>query len=594
MGKQFAGLFSDIFKNLETADFNQINAFLGSNYSIEDYDANPKKSLKSAYNKSYDTYRDTSIMKKAPSSIINRYSLLTYMGLHGTPGRDLSGFYKSLKSNELHGGFTTRNPTTTNIVNYFRQWKGGIEYDYSDFLFCNYNRKIPNNYLITVRRFAQPVEDNIYNALKKTFDLDSDGNAGALKSVDLTSPDMARAVTWMSEVTGNSMQDILSFTYGYNWNEQSNDENTRQDNESGYTNQPFYQKSGLIGRAFFDTVKGENVQSKRMKERRSGHDPLSETYENFVIGPVNVINKMMTRGRGLNFDQDLTLNFEYKLKSYEGINPKVAMLDIFANLMVLTYSNANFWGGANRFFSNDGYVASRFGDLDKLKSGDLSGYMGTVVDEVSDGFSNVFGTPDQGYTKESVLSGLKKVGGNILGNMLGGFVDSMFGAPPAYVAAKGMLTGEATGNWHITVGNPINPIAMMGNMILTDSKISFDGGLGYDDFPEKLKCSMTFKHARPRDKTDIESMFNAGKGRLYGSPEGFRDVLNLAGMDEPVYGAFQFDKNGKIKENRSQVNIRDADRISDNDYGRKAERFQKWGQSKSHEYLDMVDRFIHT
>jgi hypothetical protein len=97
MGKQFAGLFSDIFKNLETADFNQINAFLGSNYSIEDYDANPKKSLKSAYNKSYDTYRDTSIMKKAPSSIINRYSLLTYMGLHGTPGRDLSGFYKSLK-----------------------------------------------------------------------------------------------------------------------------------------------------------------------------------------------------------------------------------------------------------------------------------------------------------------------------------------------------------------------------------------------------------------------------------------------------------------------------------------------------------------
>jgi hypothetical protein len=241
------------------------------------------------------------------------------------------------------------------------------------------------------------------------------------------------------------------------------------------------------------------------------------------------------------------------------------MLDIFANLMVLTYSNANFWGGANRFLAGGGFVASRFGDVDLLRAGKAKEYYQSVVSAIVPGLDNLKGTTDGGRVKINldVKNGVKgfidsvkdsvsslfsgKGTQNLLGNMMGGFINKFIGAPPAAMHAKGLITGEATGNWHVTIGNPINPIAMIGNLIMSDAVITFGGGLGYDDFPTELNMEVTLKHARPRDKTDFESIFNAGKGRLYASPEGFKDVGNLQGKDVDVYGAFQFDDSGRKK-----------------------------------------------
>jgi hypothetical protein len=38
-----------------------------------------------------------------------------------------------------------------------------------------------------------------------------------------------------------------------------------------------------------------------------------------------------------------------------------------------------------------------------------------------------------------------------------------------------------------------------------------------------MKVEMTLKPGRPRDKTEIESMFNAGRGRMYLQPEWAND-----------------------------------------------------------------------
>jgi hypothetical protein len=62
-------------------------------------------------------------------------------------------------------------------------------------------------------------------------------------------------------------------------------------------------------------------------------------------------------------------------------------------------------------------------------------------------------------------------------------------------------------------------------------------GLGYDDFPMEVKFEIDMKHAKPRDKGDIENMFNAGKGRIYASAAGMEDVLNLAGKEVATYGS---------------------------------------------------------
>ena len=78
---------------------------------------------------------------------------------------------------------------------------------------------------------------------------------------------------------------------------------------------------------------------------------------------------------------------------------------------------------------------------------------------------------------------------------------------------------------------------MMGNMICDNGTMNFSNELGYDDFPMEVKFEIDLKHGKPRDKGDIENMFNAGKGRIYASAAGEEDILNLAGSDANIYGA---------------------------------------------------------
>lgn len=80
-------------------------------------------------------------------------------------------------------------------------------------------------------------------------------------------------------------------------------------------------------------------------------DPYSNgPYENRVIGPVNVINKVMKRKRGLKFSMDgLTLKFHYVARPVGGINAKAALLDILGNIMTMCSASAQFFGGAHRF-----------------------------------------------------------------------------------------------------------------------------------------------------------------------------------------------------------------------------------------------------
>jgi hypothetical protein len=81
----------------------------------------------------------------------------------------------------------------------------------------------------------------------------------------------------------------------------------------------------------------------------------------------------------------------------------------------------------------------------------------------------------------------------------------------------GLQTGAPTGEWHLVVGNPMNPIAMVGNLVCTGVSIEFGEALGPDDFPTEITATFTLKHGRDRERGEIESMFNRGDGRLYQS-----------------------------------------------------------------------------
>ena len=66
--------------------------------------------------------------------------------------------------------------------------------------------------------------------------------------------------------------------------------------------------------------------------------------------------------------------------------------------------------------------------------------------------------------------------------------------------------------------------------------MSFGGGLGYDDFPMEVSFQIDMKHGKPRDKGDIENMFNAGQGRIYAPARDEKDILNLSGVEVSAYG----------------------------------------------------------
>ena len=64
-----------------------------------------------------------------------------------------------------------------------------------------------------------------------------------------------------------------------------------------------------------------------------------------------------------------------------------------------------------------------------------------------------------------MLSNLNKATGLTAG--LRGLLKNALGRPSFY-AFNSLLTGDDTGLWHVTIGNPRNPIVTMGNLIMTN------------------------------------------------------------------------------------------------------------------------------
>ena len=466
------------------------------------------------------------------SSIANKYALFNFQGFYGNLSTAQNSKYIDKPQNELMGGSNATNVSLPKIINYFDEHYPKIGYKPSDFLYSKYYKRIPVNHLITLRRFPTAIGDNIYQYKVK----DKEGTVA-----DGTQVAGVTAITYLGETAGNTLEELLKMSFGLNYEAITADFESVDTGSAGggYTQQPFYNKIGGIGRAVADSAKGVSSGAKFRAQNGAGSstaDRLGTTYANFVLGPVNVVDSTMVRKRGLKFANDMKLTFEYELKSLSYVNPKIAMIDIISNMLTMTTNNAQFFGGGHRYYGSSGFVASQFGDISMLRDGNFSGYMGSVVNDVETGMKGLFGDSNGNFDANSILDGLKNVGKTLLGNMLGNFLGKEVGGATGTTATKAFISGEPTGDWHLTVGNPLNPIVMMGNMICDNATMTLGQGLGYDDFPMEAKFEIDLKHGKPRDKGDIENMFNAGQGRIYASAQGVEDVLNLAGKEVSMYG----------------------------------------------------------
>ena len=462
-----------------------------------------------------------------------------------------------------------KNPTYKNIISYYSDDNfdphGLATYRMQDFIYLKYYNQIPNNYMITLRRYTRPCEDHMFG-LDMPAEMVAEMNDYSKHYFNL-----ATAVTYMGEQTGNKLSDILKFDYGANWEDREGKTESLQSTDGGLAAQ-MKQRAGvsddiLSGRAGIGSVlgrpgqmiksaamimgKGKSVKGAMAKQLGYEGNTYIARYGEELYGDVNVINKVKIRSRGLTFSNGFSLVFEYSLKSLKCVNPRVAMMDILSNFLVLTGNYGAFWGGATIFYGNRN-IAPQYGDPDKLRKGDYGGYIKSLAGDVKEGFKNITHMDHIngiGDFFQALWNGIKSIGSGFIQGMVGNLLGGNIGVAGEGQAVPALLSGNPSGFWHLTIGNPLDPIAMMGNMAVTKTTVQFSDALGYDDFPTEIKFTVDMEHCQPRDNAKIENMFNGTKGRFYAFTNG--DVLNAFKTVNSMEN-FQTDKNMENQE-RNQV-----------------------------------------
>lgn len=457
---------------------------------------------------------------------------------------------------------------------------GLATYRYVDFMYCKDLGKISNNHLITLRKFAHPIGDNIFEYYE-----DSPGDVGKL-------------VTWFG-TEDNKLEDILNFTYRSTWKELKADIEqitSREDN----------QNRGLIGimvnsafPAYNESMKkghtGEHNIFGLLGINRGYSDDNNEILRNYdqnkVYTPKNTIQDTVTYEGKLEFTNDFKLTFCYKLRAYDNINPRSAFLDLIGNIMAVTYRRGQFWGGARKMIGppqnvsawknvenmiNEKWKAGEnaiMGLIDgTVNIGEIFGSLGNIGKELFNKGSNFVNNlvKDPEGIKETMQSAFGFLAKNTLDGALGQLKNKL--GRPALYAMNSLLKGDNVGLWHVTIGNPKNPIAVMGNLILDDAQLQISGPLGLDDFPSEIKVTCNLKHARSRDAVEIGRMFTKGTNGIYytylgkGRPgmnnqllnEEMKKQLSQTGENDEMYKAFAaFNAMSDKSEIEEATNVRD-------------------------------------
>lgn len=548
------------------------------------------------------------------ASLVNSYTLTRLIGgLRGSGPesfqnhmydiRDYKRFYdKGIIDDDTDFSSIT-NPTTTNIIEWSNKdnW-GRTPYKFTDFVFCKYWNVIPNNRLLTLRKYAVPVYDNL-NFPNMYLD-----DKGQQPNPETNAAPIATVVSYFDGESANKLNDFIKFSTGTKWKEINADiHNVTGDEgsnpravidemfekggfggvgaEANMINKILGTSGGVTGKIFsfgkfvglISPPNGYNGHNQAAwdKLKTTNIDPREQLYSNKITGPVNRVTTTKARDAGIDFSQSFNMVCEYIARPIGGVNTKAAMLDILANCMEMASPDAVWWGGGYRFMIEPHMYPFKREDFTNTMMEDL--YAGKIFGKdgaIAHGLEGMLNLGKKDGSSSFEWSNVTSAIGNVIsqtigaiGNMLQSISSSLFGESstlsgwikkgtdamaseedqqkgtarlnemfknlnlmwkdqviqqtvmPSIQGMKSILTGEPTGNWHLTVGNPLNPIMVCGNLICSKMNVEWDSELGPDDFPVSLKVTYELQHAMPRDKSGIQSMFNRGSGKIYKLPD---------------------------------------------------------------------------
>ena len=421
-------------------------------------------------------------------------------------------------------------------------------YNVKDFIFCKDYGVIPNNRMITLRRFPTPVMDNLRIPTRgPRFEVKNSGGNLQPYEKELSNPitsqqmiqdgaalPVAQAVTYFGTGTENDLSSILGVSNGLKWEgKQQSKQLDAKGNDPGImgTNYAKFLQT-MIGPELTKDLEAisnlagiytdpNNVQLRINRQLFDKMNAPGGPLSNRLFVDVNTVNEMQVRGQGFTGgSSEFTLTFKYNLTSVGMVNSRMLFIDLFANLLSIGTDYGTFLapqllvnsqkqglgfpGGADNYvrsmldpvgFIND-LLKIKFSEEMKAKIESLKGDVEKTKDELA------------GLAKGVPIKKSGKLYKTITAAMTAGLLTDLYYEPV-------MLSGYPTGEWHVVVGNPLNPIAMIGNLVCTGVNIKFNDVLGPDDFPTEMTAKYTMKPARQRHRGDFESIFNRGNGRLY-------------------------------------------------------------------------------
>ena len=468
-------------------------------------------------------------------------------------------------------------PTTTNIIKYgASDAVGRVPYSFQDFIFCKHWNIIANNHLITLRRYSEPTRDNL------TFpDLDGkllgvDSDTEVVNKNGLTHSPIATMLTYFGDGTGNDLPAIINFSSGYKWKSTTS---SIWDVASGSTGGGFMGnmfsggefslgggslwKKGLMGAEILSGLLSDPSYSMKINpEQLIGANGMPDPYtqgpwNNRIQGPLNRISSVKMRDEGMTFGgngKEISISFHYVARNFGGANPKAVMLDILANALAMGTGSALFFKGAHRYafdptlmpsgsFLDKLYKLLEGNDFEKIIEAIAQLFIGgggiqTFIDKLLGGakelikgagdfVKSTISSEDEKKQEEGMIGKLQnqlknltntEAGRRRLKDILYALVGKEFGFQ-WLTGRKALLMGDPVGDWHLTIGNPMNPIAMIGNLISSGVDIKFGKELGPDDFPTEMTVTIKLEHAMDRDMDGISSIFNRGAGRIYVLPD---------------------------------------------------------------------------
>jgi hypothetical protein len=482
---------------------------------------------------------NTDSNKEIATGIVNQDQLLKNFNVDSPEHKDLTASIannlalldvrrSSAENYLIKNASALANPTASNIIKWASTQSmdsvtGFQPYAMTDFMFCKNYGLIPNNRLITIRRYPFPIDD-----LLRT--------PGEKNPIPI-----AQAVTWFGEGTENVLSNIGVMNWGLRWDSNSlkiDDYQTIEGNEVTvddllvvFDKVPGLEDLSKKIRTIYTGLNGNDAQLQQITKMEGKLQDYSRAlytsngpYWNRIYGPVNVINATTRRARGMQdgWNTQFTINFHYQFRSFNGLSPKMVALDLIASFLNLTYNDAQFLGQLARYFPRLGLkfsptITQMLGDL--LTKWGTSFTNGSIIEvtklsqELMQGIKTA---ASQGYQigKDLFSGETQKLTGAVAKLFKAGSASLLADAIPKLISVKSALSDRPVGEWHLVIGNPMNPILTMGDLVCSNCILKFDEEMGPDDFPTGCTFSIKLAQGKPRDKASIERMFNLGESKL--------------------------------------------------------------------------------